>query len=372
VIPTAPSPLANVNVNINIDGEYAYGWTDSDGRFSAYIDNPAPACPSRCSVYLNYYKGSEYTPKYYSISAIGDVGDLAIGGVSSILTVLVPQSSGPALPSSNSWVTVEEIANDNSRSWVTSGNTNELGRVGFSLTNGRKYVIWAYPNGEQSRSFAPKKLEITNYSPETHSVLSTTFALPNVKVKVLTSTDGENVYGWFTLSSWDSATSTATELSNGSLDSKGYAALTLDNGNYQLRFWPGKGAKGVQKIVRIKVNGASITTIDGFIVGADSLVSGLVTAKLPSGNISGSILSSSSAAVPSALIAAYRFEGDTNFVTTSSDVNGNYMLNLDLSTSWIVKSVDPVSGYRGELNIASRTPSNDVLSSQNVTLSTAP
>lgn len=372
VIPNTSTPLANVNVNINIDGEYAYGWTDSDGRFSAYIDNPAPACPSRCSVYLNYFKGSEYTPKYYSISAVGDVGDLAIGGVTSILTVLVPQSSGPALPSVSSWVTVEEVANDNSRSWVTSGNTNDLGRVGLSLTTGRKYIIWAYPNGEQSRSFAPKKLEITNYSPETHSVLSTTFALPNVKLKVVTSTGADNVYGWFTLSSWDSATSTATELSNGSLDSKGNGALTLDNGNYQLRFWPGKGARGVQKIVKIKVEGSTITTIDGFIVGSDSLTSGLLTAKLPSGNISGTILSASSVAVPSALIAAYRADDSTKFVTTSSDANGNYQLNLDLTYSWIVKSVDPVSNYSGSLNIASRSPSNDVLSSQNVSLSTAP
>ena len=372
VIPNTATPLANVNVNINIDGEYAYGWTDSDGRFGAYIDNPAPTCPSRCSVYLNYYKGSEYTPKYHAISAVGNVGDLAIGGVSSILTVLIPQSSGPALPSTNSWVTVEEVAVDNSRSWVTSGNTNDLGRVGLSLTTGRKYVIWAYPNGEQSRSFAPKKLEITNYSPDTHSVLSTTFALPNVKVKVLTSTGGDNVYGWFTVSSWDSLTSTALELSNGSLDSKGYAALTLDNGNYQLRFWPGKGAKGVQKIVRIKVDGTTITTIDGFIVGSDSLASSLVTAKLPSGNISGVIRDAASTAVSSALVAAYRADDSTKFVTTSTDANGNYMLNLDLTYSWIVKSVDPVSGYAGSLNIASRSPSNDVLANQNISLSTPP
>ena len=372
VIPNTSTPLAGVNVNINIDGEYSYGWTDSDGRFSAYVDNPAPACPSRCSVYLNYYKGSEYTPKYYAISSVGNVGDLAIGGVTSNLTVLVPQTSGSALPSVSSWVTVEEVANDNSRSWVTSGNTNELGRVGLSLTTGRKYIIWAYPNGEQSRSFAPKKLEITNYSPETHSVLSTTFALPNVKLKVLTSTGGDNVYGWFTLSSWDSATSTSVELSNGSLDSKGYSALTLDNGNYQLRFWPGKGAKGVQKILKIKVDGANITTIDGFINGSDSLVTNLVTAKLPSGNISGAIRDAASVAVPSALVAAYRADDDTKFVTTSSDANGNYMLNLDLTYSWIVKSVDPVSGYAGSLNIASRSPSNDVLASQNISLSTAP
>jgi hypothetical protein len=120
------------------------------------------------------------------------------------------------------------------------------------------------------------------------------------------------------------------------------------------------------------VDGTSVTAIDGFIVGSDTLASSLVTAKLPSGNISGVIRDAASAIVPSALIAAYRADDDTKFVTTSSDANGNYQLNLDLTHSWVVKSVDPVSGYAGSLNIASRSPSNDVLSSQNISLTTAP
>lgn len=369
VLPNSTTPLANVNVNIYIDGEYAYGWTDSDGRFSAYVDNPAPQCPSRCSVYLNYYKSSEYTPKYYAISTIGNVGDLAIGGVTSTLTVLTPQGSGAALPSKGSWVTVERRESNGARSWITSGSTNDLGKVGLSLTNGESYTIWAYPNGEQSRLFAPKKLDVNNYAAETNSALSITFAQPNVRIKVLNANNADNIYGWFTVSTWDSPT--ATQISNGSLDSKGYAALTLDNGNYQLRFWPGKGAKGVQKIVTINVNGSTITATGGFTDGT-TLVDVLATITLPSGNISGSILSSASTKVASALVAAYRVGDESKFVTTSSDANGNYQINLDLTYSWTIKSVDPISGYTGSLAIASRSPSNDVLASQNVTLSTAP
>ena len=371
VLPGTTTPLANVNVNINIDGEYAYGWTDSDGRFGTYVDNPAPRCPERCSLNLNYYKSSEYTPKYYAISAIGDIGDRAIGGVTSRLTVLTPQSAGPALPSQYSWVSVERLASNGSRSWVTSGSTDELGRLGLSLDAGETYTVWAYPNGQQSRFFAPKKLEITNYSSETHSVLSITFAQPNVRLKVLTATNADNVYGWFTVSTWDSATSTATQLSNGSLDSKGFAALTLDNGNYQLRFWPGKGAKGVQKTVTINVNGSTITAIGGFTDGS-TLVSPLATITLPSGNISGSILSAASVKVASALVAAYRADDETKFFTTTSDTNGNYQINLDLTHNWIIRSVDPLSGYTGSLALAARSPSNDVVANQNVTLSTAP
>lgn len=371
VIPGTSTPLANVNVNINIDGEYAYGWTDSDGRFGAYIDDPAPRCPERCSLNLNYFKGSEYTPKYYPINAIGNIGDKAIGGVTSILTVLTPQASGPALASQYSWVSVERRNNNGSRSWVTSGSTNELGRLGLSLDTGETYTIWAYPNGEESRFFAPKKLEITNYSPETNSVLSITYAQPNVRIKVLTATNEDNRFGWFTVSTWDSATSTATQISNGSLDSKGFAALTLDNGNYQLRFWPGKGARGVQKTVTITVTGSAITATGGFTDGS-TLVSPLATITLPSGNISGAILSAASEKVSSALVAAYRADDESKFFTTTSDANGNYQINLDLTYSWIIRSVDPLSGYTGSLALASRNPSNDVVASQNVTLSTAP
>ena len=371
VVPGTSTPLANVNVNINIDGEYAYGWTDSDGRFGAYIDNPAPRCPERCSLNLNYFKSSEYTPKYYPINAIGDIGDKAIGGITSTLTVLTPQSSGPALGSKGSWVSVERRNSNGSGSWVTSGSTNELGKLGLSLDRGETYTIWAYPNGEESRFFAPKKLEITNYTPETNSVLSITFAQPNVRLKVLTATNADNIFGWFTVSTWDSATATATQLSNGSLDSKGFAALTLDNGNYQLRFWPGKSARGVQKTVTINVNSGVITATGGFTDGS-TLVSALATITLPSGNISGAILSATSEKVASALVAAYRADDETKFFTTTSDANGHYQINLDLTYSWIIRSVDPLSGYIGSRTLAARSPSNDVVANQNVTLSTAP
>jgi hypothetical protein len=369
VLPGTATPLANVNVNIYIDGEYSYGWTDSDGRFSAYVDNPAPRCPDRCSLNLNYFKSSEYTPKYYPITTIGDIGDKAIGGITSTLTVLTPQSSGPALASTGSWVTVERRESNGARSWITSGSTNELGKVGLSLTNGESYTIVAYPNGEHSRLFAPKKLDINNYSSETNSAISITFAQPNVRLKVLTATNADNMFGWFTVSTWDSPT--ATQISNGSLDSKGFAALTLDNGNYQLRFWPGKGARGVQKTVTFTVNGSTITATGGFTDGS-TLVSALATVTLPSGNISGSIQSATNAKVASALVAAYRVDDESKFVTTSSDANGNYQINLDLTYSWTLRSVDPLSGYTGSLSIASRSPSNDVLANQSVTLSTAP
>jgi hypothetical protein len=123
--------------------------------------------------------------------------------------------------------------------------------------------------------------------------------------------------------------------------------------------------------VTFTVNGSTITATGGFTDGS-TLVSALATVTLPSGNISGSIQSATNAKVASALVAAYRVDDESKFVTTSSDANGNYQINLDLTYSWTVRSVDPLSGYTGSLSIASRSPSNDVLANQSVTLSTAP
>ena len=370
-----PQPLANVNVNINVDGEYFYAWTDGEGRFGAYVDNPNPNCAgtSNCSVRLNYFKGSEYTPKQYTISALGSQGDLAIGGVTTRLTVKIPQVGSSDLPSKYSWINVESVALNGTRSWVTNGNTDENGVVGLALDTGVKYWIWAYPNGEQSNGFAPKKIEISSFSPETHSALSLTFDLPNVRLRVISSDSTNNSFGWYTVETRDSITATTAKYSNAYLDGKGLSALTLANGDYQLRFWPGKDASGVQKVVIIRVNGSTITRIDTNTVTGDSLSGTLLTLKLPGGNVSGIVQSAPGVGVASAMVAAYLESDQSKFVTTSTDSNGYYQLNLDLSSRWIIKAVDPLTNNFGQLPATSvQSTSNEVLSALNVLLAPVP
>ena len=372
IVTPGQQPLANVNVNINVDGEYFYAWTDAEGRFGAYVDKSAPNCPANCIIRLNYYKSSEYTPKSYAINSIGNQGDLAIGGVTTRLTVKIPQVGSADIPSKYSWVNVESVALNGTRTWITNGNTNENGTVGLALDTGVKYWIWAYPNGEQSSGFAPKKLEIASFSPETHAVLNITFDLPNVKLRVLSSTNTDNSYGWYTVSTWDSRTATSTQYSNASLDGKGLSALTLANGEYQLRFWPGKEASGVQKVVRIRVNGSTITRIDTDTISGDALSGSLITLKLPGGNVSGYVTSAPGVGVASAMVAAYLESDLTKFVTTSTDATGYYQLNLDLSSNWIIKAVDPLTSNLGTLSVSSRSPSNTVITAQNLLVTPVP
>ena len=366
-----PQPLANVNVNINVDGEYFYGWTNSDGRFAIFVENATPNCVNGrgCYIYLNYYKSADYTPKQYAITGIGNRGDLAIGGVTTKLTVLLPQAIGPALPSAYSWISVEKVESNGSTSWVTSGNTNENGVVGLSLDEGSSYRIWAYPNGKKSGLFSAAKLLVNSFAAASMSALSLTFATPNFLMTVKGSDNTLNRWGWFNLNNWDSATAVATRISGGYLDDQGQGALTLEDGMYQLLIWPGK-SNGVTKTIIITVTGGVARVTSGS-SGSDVIADGNVTLKLAAGNISGTVKNANGSNVLSAIVAAYE-TGTNKIVNTATDANGYYELNLDLNSSWTIKAIDPETSNLGSISLASRSPSNAVVSQQNISLAAAP
>lgn len=362
-----PQPLANVNVNIYVNGEYFYGWTNSDGRFAVYVENATPNCVNGkgCRINLNYYKSADYTPKQYAITGIGNRGDLAIGGVTTKLTVLLPQASGPALPSAYSWISVEKVESNGSTSWVTSGNTNENGVVGLSLEEGSNYRIWAYPNGKKSGLFSAAKLLVNSFAAASMSALSLTFPTPNLYLNVKGSDNTQNLWGWFVLNNWDSATAVATSFFAGYLDDQGKGALTLENGMYQLLIWPGK-SNGVTKTVIITVTGG-VARVTGGTSGSDVIADGNVTLKLAAGNISGTVKNANGSNVLSAIVAAYE-TGTNKIVNTATDANGYYELNLDLNSSWTIKAIDPETSNLGSISLASRSPSNAVVSGQDISL----
>jgi hypothetical protein len=73
------------------------------------------------------------------------------------------------------------------------------------------------------------------------------------------------------------------------------------------------------------------------------------------------------------MVAAYLESDPSKFVTTSTDSNGYYQLNLDLSNRWIIKAVDPLTNNFGELPATSvQSTSNEVISALNVLLAPVP
>jgi hypothetical protein len=360
-----PTPLANVNVNAWIAGEYFYGWTDSSGQFGFYVDNVSPNCTNNCQIQLNYYKSSDYTPKTYQVSSVTNLGDLAIGGITSRVTVLVPQSGSATTANRYGWVSVESVDTATSyTSYVTGGQTDDLGKVGLSLNDGVRYKITAYPGWEINGKFAPKIYEISSYSAATMSQLTIQFDRPNLYLSAFGSTGIANSYGWTRVTKYESSTSTYNFYSNIYLDEKGESAYTLADGTYQITIRPGKTV-GTQRTVTIVVSSGVASCSSGCAAFASSKA----TINLPNGNISGKISDSTGTALKGALIVATRTDDSSKTVTAVTSSTGVYEIYLDTNYGWTLGSVDPASGEKGSTSLAATPGTSDtVVADKNITL----
>jgi hypothetical protein len=259
----SPTPLSNVNINMWIDGEYFYGWTGADGTFGFFVDNPSPRCPQACSLMLNYYNTSDYTPKNYPVTTLGDLGDLAIGGVTTRLTVLVPQSGGKSTPNSYSYVYAETIdtATGTSR-WVTGGNTNDKGVAGLNLDTGNHYRIWAYPSWQYSGTYSAKFIDVPSFDPVANATLSLTFDVPNFTFTVKGSDSRLDSWAWFSIYKLNAVSNQYEFFSNNHLDGIGTGGANLADGTYQITF-TAMNVSGVPKTVTVSVVAGVATVIAG-------------------------------------------------------------------------------------------------------------
>jgi hypothetical protein len=356
----SPAPLANVNVNIWVDGEYFYTWTDSDGRFGVFVDKAAPNCPSNCYLDLNYYQSTDYTYKRYAISGLGSIGDKAMGGVTSRVTVLLPQSGSATTPNKYSFVSIESVDTATSTTrWVSGGNTDELGKVGLNLDEGMKYKLTFYPNWESIGLFAPKVVEIETFTAVSYETMTVIFDRPNLKLSVGSNSGVANSYGWYQVNKLNVTSGLYEFYSNNYLDFQGKGATLLPNGTFKIKFWPGK-TSGVETEI-------SVTVTAGTATGAQ-VSAGVATVVLPTGNISGYVTNQSAVALREVVISAVRVDDSTKIVSTVTDTNGYYELNLDRTYAWSIKALEPNSAAFGTLALAISTPSNAALSNRNISI----
>jgi hypothetical protein len=356
----SPVPLANVNVNIWIDNEYFYTWTDSSGQFGVFVDKSNPDCPNRCSLMLNYYKSSDYTFKRYTISGLGNIGDKAMGGVTSRATVLIPQSGSLTTPNKYGYVSIESIDTATSAStWVSGANTDESGKIGLNLDTGLKYRLTFYPGYESIGQFAPKVVTINSFSPVANETMTITFDKPNLRLKVSSNAGVANMYGWYQVNKLNVSNSQYEFYSNNYLNQLGEGAVVLPDGTFTIHFWPGK-TSGVEREI-------SVTVSSGVVSGTE-VSAGLATVVLPTGNISGYVRDQSSVALKEIIVTAVRDSDATKMVSTVTDANGYYELNLDRTYAWTVKAIEAKSAVYGSLAIATASPSNAALTNRNITI----
>jgi hypothetical protein len=195
--------------------------------------------------------------------------------------------------------------------------------------------------------------------------LSLTFPTPNLLLTVKGSDNSANVWGWYLISNWDSVTAIATQKSSGTLNQSGNGALTLEDGTYQILIWPGKST-GVTKTIIVTVTSGVARVTEGN-TPSDVIADGNATLKLAAGNISGVVKKSDGSNVESAIVAAYE-TGTSLIVSTATDKNGYYELNLNLNSSWTVKAIDPETSALGSAALASRSPSNAVVANVDISL----
>jgi len=356
----SPVPLANVNVNIWIENENFYTWTDSSGQFGVYVDKANPDCPNRCSLMLNYYKSSEYTFKRYTIGAIGNIGDKAMGGVTSRATVLIPQSGSLTTLNKYGYVSIESIDTATSNStWVSGGHTDETGKIGLNLDTGVKYRLTFYPGYDTVGQYMPKVVIIDSFSPVTNETMTVTFDKPNLRLKVSSNAGIANMYGWYQVNKLNTSNSQYEFYSNNYLNQLGEGAIVLPDGDFTIRFWPGK-TSGVEKEISLSVSA-------GVASGAE-IAGGLATVVLPTGNISGYVRNQSNVALKEIIVSAVRDTDSTKIISTVTDENGYYELNLDRTYAWTVKAIEAKSAAFGSISIATTSPSNAALSSRNITI----
>jgi hypothetical protein len=131
---------------------------------------------------LNLYPGygSTFTPVSTFFTTVGDIGSVALGVVTSKVTVRIPTNGGVGLPDKWSWLSVQEL-NDSGTVISDSGyGTNELGQAGLGLVTGHTYRLTAYPSGQYYGRYSPKSYEIASFDTTTHAEITITFDSPNV------------------------------------------------------------------------------------------------------------------------------------------------------------------------------------------------
>jgi hypothetical protein len=345
VKPDGTTPLAEVNINMYMNGEYAYAWTGTDGSFGAYFDNAIPSPCNSCQININHYNNSDYSAKNYSFSAAGNLGNLAIGGVNARVTVLYPESGGATSPSKWGYVAIEEFDGSN-YIWQPGAGTNELGKAGLSLTAGKTYRITAYPGWERGADFVPKTTTITSFDPSNaaHIAFTITFATPNISFFVKDRANQANSWGWYQINKLNESSSAYEYYVNGYLNDQGRGSqLLASNGTYQITFWPGK-ASGIEKTI-------SVVVLEGVVKLNDSILTATTTVVLPTGNVSGRILSAPNTPVQGATVAAVRVDDPTKLVSTIALSDGTFELGLDLTYAWDIKALDPITGKLATRNL---------------------
>lgn len=351
--------LPDVWLHANFNGQYFGGMTDVNGNFTAFVDtSTTTSCVSICRIYIYPGYESNFTPRSETFTSITTIGNLSPGIVNSNVTIYIPTNGGTGVPNKWSWFSIEELDNSNTVVNEQGYGTNELGRAGIGLTVGSKYRITAYPSGDFYGRYSPKSYLIESFNATTHASITITFDSPNVTFIVRDGTDIPNAWGWFEIFTVSGGVS--TRYVDGYLNEQGRGAQYLPDGNYRVIFYPGK-SKGVEKTITFTVSGGHVTSPEG----ATFTVNDVGTVIMGAGNVTGIVRTASGELAANIVVTAVSTSGAAAKVSTITKEDGTYELNLNVTQSWTIKAVDPITEHKGTETV---TADSGSYTGKNITL----
>ena len=351
--------LPDVWLHANFNGQYFGGVTDVNGNFTAFVDTATTTtCTSTCRIYIYPGYQSNFTPRSETFTSVTSIGSISPGIVNSNVTIYIPTNGGTGVPNKWSWFSVEELDGSNNVVNEQGYGTNELGRAGIGLTVGTKYKITAYPSGDFYGRYSPKTYLIDSFNATTHATIAITFDSPNVTFIVRDSSDIPNAWGWFEIFTVSGGVS--TRYVDGYLNEQGRGAQYLPDGSYSVIFYPGR-SKGVEKTITFTVSGGHVTSPSG----ATFTVNDVGTVIMGAGNVTGTVRTSSGELAANIAVTAVSTSGAASKVSTVTKEDGTYELNLNVSQSWTIKVVDPITEHKGTETV---TADSGSYTGKNITL----
>ena len=367
----SPSSSSTAVPNVNISGwygdQYFDALTDSDGHFGAYIDSSTASCIGKCSLTLYPNDFGEFVAKTYTNIHKGDLGDLTLGQVNTKVKIQTPTNGGAAIPNKWSWISVNEIETSTGSLLSSYGaSANEQGIAGLALEEGHKYEITAYPSWDFYAQYSPKTIKIDSYNSADNSLISIIFDSPNVTFVVQDKNRNPNAWGWVVIYKLDGTS--YNFYTDGYLNELGRAAMYIPEGSYKVHLYPGKGA-GVEGEVPFAISGSGEMTSSDSNVTINS--NNVAIFKLFVGNVTGKVFSSdSTTALANIPITAIRKDDSSIVVTTVSNKDGSYELNLNAKYSWTVAALNPDNSTKKVIDITGNisNEANMLFSNQNIVL----
>jgi hypothetical protein len=367
--------MAYANINVGYGSWNTWAQSDADGKVALFIDPVAIAAANQgatgsispylwvdppwnannkmvrwdcqfgstkpiCSQLPAVTIGNEYPQS--------SLGDIQVLKPNTVLAVKVPGTSTSIGP--NAWVNLVSFGLNGSNQTWAGANTDSAGNAYFYLdtstaTADTRWGVTINPPWDKRLDYSVKEYgTYQEYGDWNHgltweSLTTTSYspATPNFTISVNRPTGGiANRYGWVQLDELDSNGNQVSWKNGTGLDYSGRSSLLLAAGKrYRLTAYPngGEGARTTCEVTTNSSNPIGFTLVSGK-CAAGILTGSSLAITLDQGNVTGTVKDSANAVVVGAIVAAVA--NDATTLTTTTNENGRFGLDLDLTKSWTI------------------------------------